>query len=261
MTHPHPARTAEPGPDLTSDQPSGDQHTIARSIMLHLLPGVAMLLAFVLGAPLVQRWGFPVIFTASLAILGVLVPLQLGGVLYQGWRRDGRLSLRGAMPYRQPMPAWQYLVFVPALIGWYLAVHGVWQPIQAALADRLAWLPPWLLDPLPSDSAQSHSAAAVLTTTVLRVLCTGIIAPVVEELYFRGYLLPRIERLGWRAAALNAGLFSLYHLWTPLLVPGRFLAWLPIVWVVRRQRSIYLGIVVHLALNLLGVIGPLIGGG
>ena len=43
----------------------------------------------------------------------------------------------------------------------------------------------------------------------------------VEELYFRGYLLPRISRLGAWAPLVNTVLFSLYHLFTPWLSVGR----------------------------------------
>jgi hypothetical protein len=68
---------------------------------------------------LVGRLGFPTIFAASLSILLVLVPLELGYLLYQGRRRNGRLSLAGIVRYREPMPIWQYALFVPLVIFWY----------------------------------------------------------------------------------------------------------------------------------------------
>jgi AcrR family transcriptional regulator len=48
---------------------------------------------------------------------------------------------------------------------------------------------------------------------------------VVEELYFRGYLLPRISRFGGWAPVINCCLFALYHFWQPFNLPsllGRF---------------------------------------
>jgi hypothetical protein len=39
--------------------------------------------------------------------------------------------------------------------------------------------------------------------------------------YFRGHLLPRIDRFGRGAPVLNAVLFSLYHFWTPWQNVGR----------------------------------------
>ena len=58
----------------------------------------------------------------------------------------------------------------------------------------------------------------------------------VEEMFFRGYLLPRISRLGAWAPLVNTVLFSLYHLFTPWLNVGR----IAIDWRTRR-RAVYAG--------------------
>ncbi|HSJ94471.1 MAG TPA: CPBP family intramembrane glutamic endopeptidase, partial [Gaiellaceae bacterium] len=80
-------------------------------------------------------------------------------------------------------------------------------------------------------------------------LLNGFLGPVTEELYFRGHLLPRIDRFGRGAPVLNAVLFSLYHVWTPWANPGRILGLLPWIYVVWRKRSIALSLAVHLAVN------------
>jgi uncharacterized protein len=235
-----------------------DQHPLARSIALHLIPGVALLASYVLLAPLVERLGFPTIFAASLSILFVLMPLELGYLLYQGRRRNGRLSLAGVVRYREPMPIWQYALFVPVLIFWYLVAISAWQELMSAFEGSLSWLPDWAINPLPADDPGAQYAAPILiTVAIFRVACTGIIAPVVEEMYFRGYLLPRIDRLGFWAPVIGAAFFAFQHLWTLLLDPGRVIAWLPVVYLVWRKRNIYLGIIVHLALNLASVVLPL----
>ena len=83
-------------------------------------------------------------------------------------------------------------------------------------------------------------------------MATSIAAPIVEELYFRGYLLPRIDRFGAWAPLLNLVLFALFHLWTIWLTPVRVVALLPMVYLVWFKRSLYIGIIVHLLLNLVG---------
>jgi membrane protease YdiL (CAAX protease family) len=40
------------------------------------------------------------------------------------------------------------------------------------------------------------------------------VGPFVEELYFRGYLLPPMSQMGKRAPFVNSVLFSLYHFWS-----------------------------------------------
>ena len=76
-------------------------------------------------------------------------------------------------------------------------------------------------------------------------------AAFVEELYFRGYLLPRIAYLrGW-APLINTVLFSFQHLFSPWGNLGRILAFLPIGYTVFWKKNIYIGIIVHCTLDLL----------
>jgi membrane protease YdiL (CAAX protease family) len=86
------------------------------------------------------------------------------------------------------------------------------------------------------------------------LLANGIAGPVVEELYFRGYLLPRIARLGGWAPVLNMVLFSLYHFFTPWNNVGRIVALLPMVYATWWKRNIYLGMAVHVLWNIGGML-------
>jgi hypothetical protein len=89
----------------------------------------------------------------------------------------------------------------------------------------------------------------MVVLVIFAFIFNGFVGPVIEELYFRGHLLPAIDRLGIWAPVLNTVLFSVYHLWTPWQNPGRIIALLPWVYTVWRTRSIYLSIIVHVAVN------------
>src|SRR3712207_5903326 len=174
--------------------------------------------------------GIPPTFAGSLAILFVLVPLEIGYLLYRGRRRNGRLSLAGVVRYRDPMPLWQFALFMPVLVFWYFTASSLWRPVESALAGTFSWVPSWVTDLVPSGDPSTHYPAAILLTVVVfQVVCSGVIAPVVEEVYFRSYLLPRIERLGLWAPVIGTVLFAFQHLWTPLVNPGRVIGWLPVV--------------------------------
>ena len=202
-----------------------DQHPVGKSVLLHLLPGVAILVFVVLAVPLVERLGFPSAVAGSLSILFVLAPLEIGYLLHHGRRRNGRLSLAGVVRYREPMPLWQYAIFAPVLVLWYFVASSWWRPVESNLAGFFSWLPAWVPNVLPSYDPATHYPAAVLTTMIfLQVVSSGLVAPVVEELYFRGYLLPRIDRLGIWAPLIGALLFASQHVWTPLQDPGRAIA-------------------------------------
>lgn len=79
------------------------------------------------------------------------------------------------------------------------------------------------------NQIDQYSRFLLITTAVLGFFFSGLIGPVVEELYFRGFLLPRISRLGRWAPLLNTVLFSLYHFFTPWQNPGRILALTPCI--------------------------------
>ena len=132
----------------------------------------------------------------------------------------------------------------------------LWGPIQPAFRDELfGFLPDWVRQPFGFEDPGRFSSGALVTTAVLFVALNGIIGPTVEELYFRGHLLPRIDRLGAWAPVLNASLFTLYHLWSPWQLPVRVLQTLPFIYLVWRKRSLYLGLVVHCLMNTIGAVG------
>ena len=86
------------------------------------------------------------------------------------------------------------------------------------------------------------------------LIIDGIGNPMVEELYFRGYLLPRISRFKAWAPLLRAGLFAMAHLWRPHNVPLIFLLVAPLYYLVWWKQNIYLSIAVHSLANLIGVV-------
>jgi len=87
-----------------------------------------------------------------------------------------------------------------------------------------------------------------------------LVSPVVEELYFRGYLLPRLPVTGWGAAVpLSAALFSIQHYWQPYNWLLIFALQLIATALVVRLQSVRLGIVMHVLTNSFGILVVLIG--
>jgi membrane protease YdiL (CAAX protease family) len=76
-----------------------------------------------------------------------------------------------------------------------------------------------------------------------------IAGPVVEEMYFRGYLLPRISRFGAWAPLLNTVLFSLYHFFNPFQFIGRIGSFRPLAYGAWWKRNIYVSMIVHVLYN------------
>ena len=89
-------------------------------------------------------------------------------------------------------------------------------------------------------------------TFLVYLVVNGLALPIIEELYFRGYLLPKLERYGKWAPLINLSLFSLYHFWAPWGTISRILWLLPWVYVVWRKRNIYLIMITHITINVIG---------
>jgi glucan phosphoethanolaminetransferase (alkaline phosphatase superfamily) len=92
---------------------NSEQHALPLSTVLHLLPGILIGTVFFLLAPIVERNGLPSFWAFGIADLVVLLPFVFGLLFYEGYKRNGRLSLDGVVLYREPIPWWQYLLYVP----------------------------------------------------------------------------------------------------------------------------------------------------
>ena len=95
----------------------------------------------------------------------------------------------------------------------------------------------------------AYSPQVLRTTFLLGFLIGGFVGPIVEELYFRGYLLPRMAQFGRWTPLVHAVLFSLYHFWTPWQNVSRIALMVPLTYLVWWKRNIYIGMIAHIALN------------
>ncbi|MCG8513595.1 MAG: CPBP family intramembrane metalloprotease [Halanaerobiales bacterium] len=233
-----------------------EQHSIKKTAILHLLPGLLLLLFFIIMAPLLHKLGLPSMFTIYLAALLILIPFELGYLFYLGKKENNRFSLKGIVLCREKIPIWQYFVLVPVLTGWSIICFAfIAPPIDSYLIKTFfSWLPHWFFLDDFVNNISLYSKSVVIATWVLGLVLNGIGAPIVEELYFRGYLLPRIACLKRWGPLVNVLLFSLYHFFTPWQNPVRILALLPMVYVVWWKKNIYLAIFTHCLVNIGGVL-------
>ena len=241
-----------PAQDIGSES-AVEQLSVPRLLALFLLPGALTAAAFVILAPLVESVGYPPIMALLVSIAVVLIPVEVGVVVHAGRGRSGPNG--SVVPYRRHLPLLQWLWLLPALVAAAFVGFGVSMAIEPGIIDALfGWLPAWYVMPIDVDRIDSFSRSAWLITLGLYFVLNGLAGPIAEEIYFRGYLLPRMERMGRWAPLVNVSLFSLYHFWSPWQLIGRILGFGPTVYAVRWKKNIYLGMVVHCTLNTLGVL-------
>lgn len=74
-------------------------HTWVESIAYHLLPGALIGVVYYLIVPFIQVAGYPSVMALVQTAIIVLVPVELGVLLWQGKRRNGKLSFTGVVYY------------------------------------------------------------------------------------------------------------------------------------------------------------------
>jgi uncharacterized protein len=230
---------------VTPTQRVTRSHTPTQTVLLHLLPGVAAFAGYVGLVPLARELGLPSV--AVLATVGLLViaPVQLGLL----WAHRRRRPDEPAVLLRARLP-------LPRLLGWAgleVALAGLaflaTLPLKRLLQDPVfAWWPDaWTVR---DGTETGYTDTALIVTAALLLIGTVLVAPVVEEIYFRGYLLPRMPRqLGRWTVPAHVAPFAAYHLSTPWLVPTRIIAVLPLAYIALRTRDVHVGIVAHVLLN------------
>lgn len=236
-------------------QPSPHPFTWARTLFLHFVPGMVITIVFVALAWFTTRWEWPPSLALLFTWLIVGLPVLIGLLFYHGRQLNGTLSLNGLLLYRQSMPRTQYAWLIPLLLVWAALTSTLLFPLGESLRLNFfdAW-PEWLnlsgLAQHPTQYAPSLLWAIVGLSAVL-----NIAVPITEEFYFRSFLLPRMPVSPRWAPLLSTILFSIYHFWLPWDVLGRIIVLLPIVYVVQWKRNVYVSILVHCLLNLIGTVG------
>jgi membrane protease YdiL (CAAX protease family) len=126
------------------------------------------------------------------------------------------------------------------------------RPVDDFLYQRLfAWMPE-----IQSGLQPGYSQGALIRTYLMVGIIGAVLAPIVEEYYFRGYLLPRMAYAGRWAPVLHSLLFGLYHVWTPWRFLTRMLGTIPLVYAVR-WRNLYLAVIMHILINTLDLVAGL----
>lgn len=229
------------------EQDQIEKHSTTQSVILHLLPGILVGCFYLLARQPVINLGYPSVIALILAYAFILIPVELGYLLYQGKKKTGRFTLQGIISYRNPIPWWQHLVWVLIIFIATGAIVTLLKPVDAFLHEKLFFWMPDINDGLDGN----FSRTTLIVTYSMVLLFIAVLTPLVEELYFRGYLLPSMK--GKYASLLHSFLFAAQHILEPWMIITRTLGFLPILFGVKK-KNIYVGIIVHILCNMVNVV-------
>lgn len=138
---------------------------------------------------------------------------------------------------------------------WGLA-HLLWQVplIMAAGAVTAAVVAGGLLQqgPPPDDRLDVVAASAAWPTVIGVLLAAAVVAPLLEEVLFRGLLFRSIARTlpTTAAAIISSAVFAAAHI-VPAVMPYLFVVGLGCCWLYARHRTLWAPIVLHAVNNTL----------
>lgn len=166
-------------------------------------------------------------------------------------KKEQKVSILQLNGYTNKLPTGKLILYATGLVVFAFFIWGVTQPLDKFITDKLfSWLPAWYT----VQDFNGYSKEAIQTTLIVNLLLNGVLAPFVEEFYFRGYLLPRMQAWGKSAFIVNAVLFSLYHLWQPYVYVTLIISLMPMTYFVWKTKDLRLGILTHCLLNIVGAI-------
>lgn len=193
-------------------------------------------------------------------ILGTvfLVPVELGMILSASKKEYGEYSLKSAFVGQEKLAVWKIIMLAFCFFGIAGIMSAIVAPMEAVLFEDIRTP---LLNSLPKgfdwtdfEYLKTFSKPVLIFTCVYYGLFNVLVAPVTEELFFRGYLTAHYEKQTAFTPILIAILFSLYHFWLPFNNIFRILTFAPVSYVTYKKKNIYIFICFHCFCNLFSTI-------
>lgn len=225
---------------------------IGKLIFLHLFPGAILSLLYILISKTGIFNGHPRVITLGISAVFSIIPVELGILFYTAKKEHGSFKLSEILGLKSKLTIKEFVLYtiLMFIIGGALLI--VLQPVADFLLKTVfSWIPGWY------NFVQDMSLfgkADILIAALISFFILTIVVPVVEEFYFRGFLMERMKWMGLYSVLLNVFLYSAYHFYQPWFIITRFVAMLPVYYFVYKKDSLKLGIIVHCLANSLDVI-------
>lgn len=202
----------------------------------------------------------PPLFCFILISLLVLVPFEIITLLKENKKESDMYGIKCALIYNKSVHKCKTIftiIILFCIAGMASKFVGEWEN---------GWIMPIVNKYVPSyfivenfvTQIEMYPKSIIIITVVLFVIANSLVLPITEELYFNGYMLPRLQRFKGFAPVIVTVIFSLYHFWSPWQNIRRIIGCLPYVYTVWKKENIYIGIIVHCLCNLVGSIEILV---
>lgn len=226
--------------------------SIWKLLILHLLPGIVVSIIYVLMLKYRVLEGYPKLVILSLAWTFAAIPIE-GYLFYVTKKEEGSFNIFKILGLKSKLKAKEYIFYTLLLFIVAGGLIKAFKPLTNYMLNSVfSWIPSWYNY---NQDISQFSRYFIIITIVVDFLVMTLIGPIIEEHYFRGYLLDRMKWMGKYGVLLNVVLFSVYHFWSPWEIVARTAAMLPFYYCVYKKDSLKLGILAHCLCNFVDVVG------
>lgn len=226
--------------------------SIGELVTLHLLPGILATAVYILILKSGILQGYPKVIALALAGIFGMVPGELGYLFYVAKKEEGCFNIFKILGLKSKLKVKEIFLYSIILLGVAGILMSALKPVSNFLLNNVfSFIPNSYV--LTEDMSMFSRNIIIITIPVSFFIIT-IILPIIEELYFRGFLLARMKWMGKYSVLVNTVLFAVYHLWSPWMIVARVVAFLPLFYWVYKKESLKLSIVVHCLANFTDVV-------
>ncbi|MHC1685498.1 MAG: CPBP family intramembrane glutamic endopeptidase [Clostridiaceae bacterium] len=227
--------------------------SIWKIVILHLLPGIVATLIYVFMLKCGVLKGYPRLVIFSLAWMLAAIPTE-GYLFYVAKKEVGSFNINKILGLKSRLTVKEYIFYTLILFLLAGVLMAVFMPVTKYMMNSTFSCLSWYN--LLQDMSQFNRFFIIITIIVNLFVCT-VIAVIIEEHYFRGYLLARMKWMGKYGVLINVILFAIYHFWSPWDTVARIFAMLPLYYLVYKKDSLKLAIFTHVLCNSLDVVNML----
>ena len=226
--------------------------SISKLIFLHLFPGIVLSIIYIFFLKMGILSAYPKVVILGVSMIFSIIPIELGYLFYVAKKEEGTLNIFKILGLKGKMKVNVFILYSLSLI----IVGGILLMALKPLSNYLlktvfCWIPSWYN--FVQDMSLFSKNYIIIAILVSFFILT-LIAPIIEELYFRGFLLARMKWMGKYSVLFNVILYSVYHFYQPWLVITRIAMMLPLYYFVYKKDSLKLGILVHCLGNFADVV-------
>jgi len=227
-------------------------------LLLVFIPASLITTIYILTSYLLHD-SIPTLLLFFLLVLFILLPIELWVVLLSSKKNYGKFSLKSAFINHEKLSWWKIAAYGSVLFAFAGLMSVTIAPLEnmlfAPLSNQLTGMIPSYFDWYNIDYLKVYPKNILIITCIVYFIMNVIIGPIIEELFFRGYLTAKISRFGKGAPIIITVLFALYHFWLPFNNLFRIIAFYPAFYMAWKKKNIYISIVFHCLCNLISAIG------